>query len=404
MHLATASKRSLPKEVWIGWVSSLSEAYNMAIYSFVAPLLAPLLFPNSNSWSALFFSYALLFLGSCVLYPAGALYYGLIGDRLGRQRLCIYSTLGLAIATGLMGVVPIHWISFLLLIGAQHFFSGGEYHGSIVFSLEHGENKKSGLMSSLSCLFAVFGLVSASGLATLALATGELFWMRVCFFMGALGGFISYFLKNFCRETPAFSLLSQAELKPQSWACFLRGEWQQIVSVVLVLAVFISSYSFIFIFLPAVNIEANIQEAASFKSLLWYGLFLVVSGLLADQWGVRKTIVTGILFFAAAVFPLTYLCPDLFLLQMALTPFACLVIGPIHGWMLHQFPPSHRCRGIFVSSAIATSLFGGSTVPVCLLIFEYSHSLSMCSLYPLTIALCAWGNLIYWGEPKKVLA
>ena len=28
------------KEVWIGWLASLVEAYNMAIYSFIVPLLA----------------------------------------------------------------------------------------------------------------------------------------------------------------------------------------------------------------------------------------------------------------------------------------------------------------------------------------------------------------------------
>lgn len=57
--------KTIPKEVWIGWVSSLVEAYNMAIYSFIAPLLAKLLFQHTTTWNAVFFSYSLVFIASC---------------------------------------------------------------------------------------------------------------------------------------------------------------------------------------------------------------------------------------------------------------------------------------------------------------------------------------------------
>ncbi len=401
--------KAFPKEVWIGWISSLSEAYNMAIYSFIAPLLAPFLFQQMTDWSAVFFSYALVFLGSCLLYPLGAMYYGFIGDRYGRQRICVYSTLGLAIATGLMGLIPTHllkegWIYFLVLIGAQHFFSGGEYHGSIVFSLEHSQQKQNGLMSALSCLFAVFGLVFASGLATLSIAMQDPFWMRICFLIGGAGGLISYALKYHCQETPDFCTLNQALLKEVKWLAFIKQQWKKVISVVSVLAFFIVSYAFIFIFLPLINIESHVQDFSTFKSLIAYGVLLIVSGILADKIGMRKTILIGLSLFSTVIIPVVCFCSNLMVLQMVLTLCACLVIGPIHSWMLHQFNVSERCRGIFISSAIATSIFGGSTVPICLLIFEKSHSLVMCSLYPLIIALSAFGCLIYLQQTKKALA
>jgi MHS family proline/betaine transporter-like MFS transporter len=409
MNLIAIDKaKAFPKEVWIGWISSLVEAYNMAIYSFIAPLLAPLLFQQTTAWGSIFFSYSLVFLGSCLLYPAGAIYYGLIGDRYGRQKICVYSTLGLAIVTGLMGFIPIHllkdgWIYFLALISAQHFFSGGEYHGSIVFSLEHSEQKQNGLVSSLSCLFAVFGLVFANGLATLSLLKQDEFWIRACFLIGGVGGLISYFLKNHCRETPAFCTLNPALLKEVKWFVFVKQEWRKVVSVISVLAFFIVSYTFIFIFLPLINIEANTQNFSTFESLIAYGLLLILSGMLSDKIGIQKTILTGICLFSIAIIPSTILCNNLFVLQMILTPCACLVIGPIHSWMLHQFNVSQRCRGIFINSAIATSIFGGSTVPICLLIFEKSHSLVMCSFYPLIIAVSTFGCLICMRQEKKVL-
>lgn len=396
----------LPKEVWIGWISSAVEAYNMAIYSFIAPLLATLIFQKTSEANALFFSYSLVFIASCFLYPLGALYYGFVGDKLGRQKTCIYSTLGLGVATGLMGLVPIHfladsaWICFLILICGQYFFSGGEYYGSIVFSLEHSEEKlrgqkRAGLMSALSCLFAVFGLVAANGMATLSIALEGELWVRVCFLVGAFGGVISYLLKKHCKETPAFSALSQETFKAVDWPSFIKSEWKKIIRVMMVFAFFIVSYSFIFIFLPLIPFAQTAgQNFDTFKSLMAYGLFLIIAGWLADRVGVQKVMLIGILLFSIAIVPLCYFCHHLFVLQMALTSCACLVIGPIHSWMLQQFEIAQRCRGIFISSALAISIFMGSTVPICLTIFEISHSLIMSSIYPLMIALASFGCLI----------
>lgn len=347
----------------------------MAIYSFAAPLLVP-----SRS---VVLSYALIFIASCLFYPAGATYYGLIGDRLGRQKSCVYSTLGLAVATGLIGLIPSSffagggWMALLALICAQYFFSGGEYHGSIVFSLEHG--KSSGLMSSLSCLFAVLGLVAASGLV--ALSSGGP-WVRLCFLVGGLGGGVSYLLKNQCQETPAFAALSQEPLKPLGWS-----DWSKIGTVVAVLAFFMTSYTFIFIFLPLVHPGHPFNTATA---LVVYGGALVASGLCADRIGDQRVMVAGMALFSVLIVPLCSFCEDLFLLQLVLTICASLVIGPIHSWMLRQFEVKHRCRGIFISSAIATALFGGSAVPICLMIFEKTHALALCSVYPLAIALGSW--------------
>lgn len=392
--METLTLSRLSKEVWVGWISSLAEAYNMAIYSFIAPLLAASLFQDATAEHAVFFSYAMVFMGSGMLYPLGAFYYGLIGDRQGRQRACIYSTLGLAIATGLMGFIPIHvlghsaWICFLVCICAQYFFSGGEYHGSIVFSLEHANRKQEGFLSSLSCLFAVIGIATANGLATLAVILDDPFWIRLCFLVGAMSGLLSYLLKNYCQETPAFAAIPKENLEAVNWRNFLRLHWQKMGPVIAVGAFFIVSYSYIFIFLPLA--ASSHQSFDTFQSLIAYGLLLVLSGILSDRIGIQKVMQLGIGLFGSLILPLSYLVESLLVLQLVLTACACLVIGPLHSWTLRQFEPQNRCRGIFLSSAIATSIFGGSTVPICLMIFEHSHSLVACSIYPFFVALGAY--------------
>lgn len=400
-----------PREVWAGWISSSVEAYNMAIYSFIAPLLAKFIFLQRPTDNAIFFSYSLVLIASCFIYPAGAIYYGFLGDRQGRQKTCIYSTLGLGIATGLIGFISLDsqgdsvWIYLLILIGAQHFFSGGEYHGSIVFSLEHAQEKQSGLISAFSCLFAVFGLASANGLATLALITEEELWIRVCFFVGAAGGLLSYLLKKYCRETPAFIALAQNVQTQIKGIDFIKSEWQKIGTTVAVLSFFMVSYTFIFIVLPLIPFDtSHTQHFDTFKSLIVYGVTLVLSGWVSDRIGIQKVLLTGICLFSVTIIPLCHLCSNLQILQMALTVCASLVIGPIHSWMLQQFEVKQRCRGIFISSAIATSIFGGSTTPICLMLFEWFQSLMICCIYPLTIALGSFACLLSYKKSKKVLA
>lgn len=53
--------KKISREVFVGLVSSMVEAYNMAIYIFMAPLLSSLLFKGSTEGSAIFFPISLSF-------------------------------------------------------------------------------------------------------------------------------------------------------------------------------------------------------------------------------------------------------------------------------------------------------------------------------------------------------
>jgi MFS transporter, MHS family, proline/betaine transporter len=375
------------KEVWIGWLSSLSGSYNIAVYGFVAPFLAPLLFQKMSEAHSILFSYVLIFIGCCLLYPIGAFYYS------SSTKKVLDSTLGLALTTGLMGIFPRFlleggWLYFLILVSIQHFFWGGDYYGSIVFSLRHSQEKKKGLMSSLSGVFTVLGLALANGLATVSLLTQNDQWMRSCFFVGAVCGLTSYFLKRACHK-------DSVPLAPvsESTTSLLKEEKWKLITASLVLGLFLVIYAFIFLFLPLVCTQTS-QDFATFKAFLVYGICLVLGGWIADKWDIRKTLWLGICLFSLLLIPVCYLFQNLFLMQTLLIPFACLAIGPVHSWVLYHFSALHRFRGVFISSAIATSIFAASTVPICLFVFEKTQSLVACCFYPLFIALITFGFLV----------
>lgn len=398
------------KNILSGWVSSIVEAYNMAIFSFAAPFLAGFLFPALNKTEALLYTFSLPLLGTCFCYPLGAFLFGSLGDAKGRQKICIYSTLGLAFSTGILGLLPFSffesyaWCFFLFLISLQHFFSAGEYSGSIVFSLEHGGNHQRGYMSAMSCLAACFGLILANGFASASIFLDKEIYLRGCFLLGFCGGVLSYYLKRHCQETPVFLSISTKDKLILSPIEFIRIEGVRIFQAFLGMGSFIVCYSFIFIFLPLVPFEnqSSFGTFETFIALIFYALAIFIGGIAADKWGLIKTMRGGALIFAVTLPLISLVVEQLLTMQLLLTSSIGLFIGPIHGWLLDLFPPETRCRGLFISTALSMALLLGSTVPLCLFIFEWTGSLLFCGFYPMAFSLASAG-VLNWSKERAAI-
>ncbi len=250
-------------------------------------------------------------------------------------------------------------------------------------------------MSGLSCLFAVLGLLLANGLTTLSLLTQNELWVRACFLIGAGGGILSYLLKNHCRETPVFIALPKESFDSIGIISLIQSKWPKILGTMLVIGLFYIFAAFIFLFLPLAFSNQIGGGFETFKTLIVYGICLTAAGWVADRIGDTRMITLGAGLLALGILPLSYFSTNFLLLQVMLTALACLVIGPIHSWALRQFEVQERCRGLFISSAIAMSVFGGSTVPICLLLWEWSHSLPICCIYPALMAALTCIYLVF---------
>lgn len=398
MNPSNRASFSIPRESWVGFLSSFSEAYNMAAVLFMAPILAPLLFKNSSQASSIVLSYTLIFVGSFLMYPLGAWYYGRIGDIQGRRTACISSSLGLAIITGSIAFLPINflpnytWIFFLILLALQFFFSAGEYYSSIVFSLEHGSPKYQGLMSGISCFFAVLGLLLANGLSILSVRFSAIVSWRLVFIIGLLTGLLSFGFKFYCKESPLFNH-NNNETKSISWD-FIKENFLIIISVTFVTGLFYSIYSYTFLFLPLIYSDSAISNSQSetFFCLIIYGLGLLLTGYLSDKYKIKRTMCFGLislLLLLLLFIPFFHSIP--FITRALLTFSACIYIGPIHSWVIEQSHPHKRCRITAISTALASALFSNSCVLLCMFFYRTYSSLWLGSIYIVvlaTIALC----------------
>lgn len=388
MNTSNRLSFSITRESWVGFLSSFSEAYNMALIVFMAPILAPLVFKNSSQETGIIFSYTLIFLGSLLMHPLGAWYYGRIGDMQGRRTACISSSLGLAIVTGAIAFLPINflpnytWIFFLILLVLQFFFAAGEYYSSIVFALEHGGSKYQGLMSGISCFFSVLGLLLANGFSILSETFSSIVSWRCVFIIGLLTGLLSFGFKFYCKESPMFNR-NNKESHSISWK-FIKENFLAILSIGFVTGLFYSIYSYTFLFLPLIysdNLRSS-SQSETFFCLIIYGLGLLFTGYLSDKYKIKRTMCFGlisIMLFLLLFIPFFHSIP--FITRALLTCSACIYIAPIHSWVIEQSHPDKRCRITAVSTALASAVFFNSCVPLCLFFYQKYSSLWLGVIY-----------------------
>ncbi len=131
------------------------EFYDFTLYGVFTVVLANHYFPGDNSTANLLFSLAAFAVG-CLTRPLGAILFGHMGDNLGRKEALSFSILLMGIPTFCIGIAPTYQevgilASILVFICRllQGLFTGGEYNGAAIFSIEHLGKKYPGFIGGI---------------------------------------------------------------------------------------------------------------------------------------------------------------------------------------------------------------------------------------------------------------
>jgi metabolite-proton symporter len=221
---ATAEqRRQVRKAAVASTVGTTIEWYDYFLYGTAAALVFPhLFFPNASHYVGLLASFATYFVGF-LARPVGAAIFGHWGDRLGRKRTLIVTLLMMGIATTVIGLLPgaatwgdlapVLLIIFRILQGVA---VGGEWSGSVLLSMEWGNQRRRGLMGSWPQLGVAVGLILSTGLMTLfnsvAGPNGFLSWgWRVPFLLSLVLVAVGLYIRLQILETPMFAKLVETQ-------------------------------------------------------------------------------------------------------------------------------------------------------------------------------------------------
>src|SRR6202020_2704669 len=156
-----ASSASVPKaqysipQVIIGSATgTLIEWYDFYIFGSLTSVLSVKFYPPGNDTFALI-AYLATFAVGFLVRPFGALFFGCVGDLVGR-RIAFIATLGImGTATASIGLLPTYqtagWCSPIALIAIrllQGLAIGGEYGGAAVYVAEQVPDNRRGFYTS----------------------------------------------------------------------------------------------------------------------------------------------------------------------------------------------------------------------------------------------------------------
>ena len=214
--VATRSTRDLTKAAVSGWLGTAMEFMDFQLYSLAAAIVFnKIFFPDVSPAIGLIAAMATYGVGY-VARLAGAIYFGRMGDRIGRKRVLFLTITLMGASTTLIGVLPpyatIGIAAPILLVAlrlVQGFGAGAEIAGATVMLAEYAPPPRRGVISSLVSLGTNSGTLAASGLwAILLVALPEealLSWgWRVPFLASFLLMIFAVWLRANLKESPVF--------------------------------------------------------------------------------------------------------------------------------------------------------------------------------------------------------
>lgn len=214
--MSDKSTRGIWKVISASSMGTLIEWYDFYIFGSLAVVISTKFFPSDNPTTA-FLSTLATFAAGFVVRPFGALFFGRLGDIIGRKYTFMVTLLLMGGATFLIGCVPSFEtigyaapILVLVLRLLQGLALGGEYGGAATYVAEHAPKDQRGYWTSWIQTTATAGLfvslvVILITKTVLSQEQFELWGWRIPFWISILMVWVSYLIRQKMHESPAFS-------------------------------------------------------------------------------------------------------------------------------------------------------------------------------------------------------
>src|SRR5512132_3208171 len=154
----------IPHIIGASAVGTMIEWYDFYIFGSLATVISPLFYPSGNNTLALI-AYLSTFAVGFVVRPFGALFFGRIGDLVGRKFAFLVTLLIMGGSTAAIGFLPGYDriglaapVILVLLRLLQGLALGGEYGGAAVYVAEHAPDGKRGYYTAFIQTTATLGL------------------------------------------------------------------------------------------------------------------------------------------------------------------------------------------------------------------------------------------------------
>lgn len=395
-----------------GLMGNVVEHHDKALFALLAPFIGPLFFSATDPITALINTYSVLFAGM-LARPFGALAYGYVADNFGRKKALTWSIVGMSLATGAMGFLPIYseagmWAPIALTAARllQHFFSAGETNGAAIFVLEHSSQKNKPFIASLIETSTMVGILLAS-IETVIFSYFDILtthW-RWLMWAGCAVGLVGLWMRRYCSETEAFQEIVNKDGRQsfKQFASSLIQEWRSLSAITLAAgfscAMYVMPLPFMTAFLMIIS-PLTAKELTTFTTSLMVldTVLLPIFGYLAMKVSKEKVMLTAIWLTAVTAIPLFYSLEGgsfgtAIFVRTVLVILGVSFAAPFRLWAKELVPAERRCTVVNFGCAIAHIVIEGPATVVSLWLFQMTGSTAAPGFYLAFTALLAAGAM-----------
>ncbi|MFG3254773.1 MFS transporter [Streptomyces sp. NPDC048172] len=375
--------RTLRRVLVAAGLGHFVEWFDFGIYGTLAVILAHNFFPSGNEQAELLSTFA-VFGAGFVMRPLGGLFFGSLGDRIGRQRTLALVVLTTSAATLAMGLLPTHAsvgvLAPVLLVLArlvQGFAAGGESAGATTLLAEYAPADRRGRVTSWIDATGFAAFVAGSGLVlllTAALSESSMddWGWRIPFLLAAPLGIAGVYLRTRLEDSPEFRRLKEsggtAGSPLKESLATARTAMLFCIGFMLIKAV---GHWALQTFMPGyLQTTLDFDRVPAF-AITTIGLFVIAvlvpfMGSLSDRYGRRPLMIGGCLGFVLLSWPAFWLMSQghavlACLAMILLGVFMAAFDGASSAALAELFPTRVRYGAMAVAYNIATALFGGMT-------------------------------------------
>jgi MFS family permease len=438
MPTAPAARDTAENERKIWGVIAASSAgtviewYDFYIFGSLAAVISGVFYPETNTTISLLKWLATFAVGFAVR-PFGALFFGRMGDLVGRKYAFMVTLLLMGGSTAAIGLLPgyatmgvLAPILLVTLRMLQGLALGGEYGGAAIYVAEHAPDNKRGYYTSFIQTTATLGLF-LSLLVILATKNAmsdadfkEWGW-RIPFLVSAVLVVISYYIRAKMAESPLFAKL-KAEGKtskaPIADSYGTAERWKVFFIVLLgatagqAVVWYTGQFYALFFLQTVLKVPVGTAYKIVALGLLLATPFFVVFGSLSDRIGRKRIIMAGCLLAALTYIPIYHamtgaagpvtqiadaagkmsdvratpnfaMLTGLIFIQVF---YVTMVYGPIAAFLVESFPARIRYTSLSLPYHFGNGWFGGFTPLIATAIVAATGNIYAGLWFPISVA------------------